>query len=103
MANPLQLGLVNYTKGAFITVEGKPADRFFIIRSGNVLLSKEFEIEEELLIPSADWKAIGIDSLDFVDIIVVVENIFGLKIKGEEMADVKTLDDFYTFLETRLN
>lgn len=47
MANPLQLGLVNYTKGAFITVEGKPADRFFIIRSGNVLLSKEFEIEEE--------------------------------------------------------
>ena len=47
MANPLQLGLVNYTKGAFITVESKIADRFFIIRSGKVILSKEFEIEEE--------------------------------------------------------
>lgn len=74
-----------------------------IIKKVNDFLVDEFEIEEELLIPSADWKAIGIDSLDFVDIIVVVENIFGLKIKGEEMADVKTLDAFYTFLETRLN
>ena len=42
MANPLQLGLVNFTKGAFITVESKIADRFFIIRSGKVILSKEF-------------------------------------------------------------
>ena len=74
-----------------------------IIKNVNDFLIDEFEIEEELLIPSSDWKAIGIDSLDFVDIIVVVENIFGLKIKGEEMADVKTLDAFYTFLETRLN
>lgn len=74
-----------------------------IIQNVNHFLVDEFEIEEKLLIPSSDWKTIGIDSLDFVDIIVVVENIFGLKIKGEEMANVKTLDAFYTFLETRLN
>lgn len=74
-----------------------------IIQNVNEFLIDEFEIEEKLLIPSSDWKTIGIDSLDFVDIIVVVENIFGLKIKGEEMANVKTLDAFYTFLETRLN
>ena len=74
-----------------------------IIQNVNEFLVDEFEIEEKLLIPSSDWKTIGIDSLDFVDIIVVVENIFGLKIKGEEMANVKTLDAFYTFLETRLN
>jgi len=74
-----------------------------IIQNVNKFLIDEFEIEEKLLIPSSDWKTIGIDSLDFVDIIVVVENIFGLKIKGEEMANVKTLEAFYTFLETRLN
>ncbi len=74
-----------------------------IIQNVNEFLVDEFEIEEKLLIPSSDWKTIGIDSLDFVDIIVVVENIFGLKIKGEEMANVKTLEAFYTFLETRLN
>lgn len=74
-----------------------------IIQNVNEFLIDEFEIEEKLLIPSSDWKTIGIDSLDFVDIIVIVENIFGLKIKGEEMANVKTLEAFYTFLETRLN
>ncbi len=47
MANPLQLGLVNYSKGAYITVESKMADRFYIIRSGNVILSKEIEIEDD--------------------------------------------------------
>jgi acyl carrier protein len=78
-------------------------NRADIIKNVNDFLIDEFEIEEELLIPSAAWKAIGIDSLDFVDIIVVVENIFGLKIKGEEMAEVKTLEAFYTFLEARLN
>ena len=47
MANSLQLGLASYKKGAFITVENNPANRFFIIRNGRVILSKEFEIEEE--------------------------------------------------------
>jgi len=78
-------------------------NRSEIIKNVNEFLIDEFEIEEELLIPSADWKTIGIDSLDFVDIIVVVENIFGIKIKGKEMANVKTLDAFYSFLATRLN
>jgi len=47
MNNPLQLGLVSFKKGAYITVEGKHADQFYIIRTGNVHCGKEFEIEEE--------------------------------------------------------
>ncbi len=47
MENPLQLGLVSFKKGSYITVEGKQADQFYIIRSGNVHCSKAFEIEEE--------------------------------------------------------
>ncbi len=74
-----------------------------IIQNVNEFLIEEFEIESDLLKPEASWKEIGIDSLDFVDIVVVVENIFGLKIKGEEMANVKTLDAFYNFLDKKLN
>lgn len=74
-----------------------------IILNVNEFLVEEFEIEEELLKPEASWKEIGIDSLDFVDIVVVVENVFGLKIRGEEMTDVKTLEAFYVFLHNRLN
>jgi len=47
MNNPLQLGLVSFKQGAYITVEGKNAEQFYIIRSGNVHCGKQFEIEEE--------------------------------------------------------
>jgi CRP-like cAMP-binding protein len=48
MAEQLQLTFVNYRKDSYIVVEGKQnADRFFIIRQGNVQISKEVEIVEE--------------------------------------------------------
>lgn len=48
MSNPLQLSLVNFKKGAYIIVEGKQqADCFYIIRSGQVQISKELEVVEE--------------------------------------------------------
>ena len=47
MSNPLQLGLVSYNKGAYITIEGKRADQFYIIRSGRVRIEKDLEIPEE--------------------------------------------------------
>jgi len=74
-----------------------------IISSINEFLIEEFEIEKDALDPQATWKDIGIDSLDFVDIVVVVENVFGLIIKGEDMASVKSLQDFYDFIEQGLN
>jgi CRP-like cAMP-binding protein len=48
MNNPLQLSLVNFKKGSYIIVEGKQkADYFYIIRTGNVRVSKEAEVVEE--------------------------------------------------------
>ncbi len=48
MAEQLQLAFVNYRKDSYIVVEGKQnADRFFIIRQGKVLISKEVEVVEE--------------------------------------------------------
>ncbi|MDR0784916.1 MAG: cyclic nucleotide-binding domain-containing protein [Treponema sp.] len=45
----LQLTFVNFKKNAFIMVEGNKqiADRFFIIRQGNVRISKEVEVVQE--------------------------------------------------------
>ncbi|MAG14009.1 MAG: cAMP-binding protein [Spirochaetales bacterium] len=48
MNNSLQLSLVNFKKGSYIIVEGKQkADRFYIMRQGNVRISKEAEVVEE--------------------------------------------------------
>lgn len=77
-------------------------DKSDIISKVNEFLVDEFEIEEDALNPEAGWKEIGIDSLDFVDIVVVVENVFGLVINGEDMVNVKTLQQFYDFIESKL-
>ena len=55
----------------------------------NDFLINEIEIEENLIKDEALLKQdLDIDSLDFVDIVVIVERNFGFKIKPEEMAHV---------------
>ena len=55
-------------------------------------LLEDLEIDEENIFPEAKLKEdMGIDSLDYVDIVVIVEKNFGFKIKAEEMANVKTM------------
>jgi acyl carrier protein len=66
-----------------------------ITRDVNEFLVEEFEIEEDLITPEATWKQIGIDSLDLVDIVVIIEKKYGFKLKGEDMANIATLDQFY--------
>ena len=67
-------------------------------------LIEDLEVDEEKIVPEARLKDdVGIDSLDFVDIVVIVEKNFGFKIKPEEMAGVVTLDDFYNYIETKVN
>ena len=70
----------------------------------NKFLIEELEIEENKINRDATLKdGLGIDSLDFVDIVVIVEKNFGFKIKPEEMMDVKTLNDFYDYVERTVN
>ncbi len=47
MANSLQLGLVSYNKGAYITIEGKKSQQFYIIRTGQVRIEKDLSLPEE--------------------------------------------------------
>ena len=66
-------------------------------------LIEDLEIDEEKIKPEARLKEdIGIDSLDFVDIVVIVEKKFGFKIKTEEMAKVKTFEQFCDYIETKI-
>ena len=67
-------------------------------------LIDDLEIEEENIFPEAKLKEdMGIDSLDYVDIVVIVEKNFGFKIKAEEMTAVKTLSQFYDYTESRIS
>lgn len=66
-------------------------------------LIEDLEIDEEKIADDAKLKDdMGIDSLDFVDIVVIVEKNFGFKIKPEEMAGVTTLRQFCDYIESKL-
>lgn len=75
-----------------------------VIKTVNEFLVEEIEIEENLLKEEALLKDdLGIDSLDFVDIVVIVEKKFGFKIKPEEMKEVRTLGQFYDYIVSKVN
>ncbi|MBR1990751.1 MAG: acyl carrier protein [Bacteroidales bacterium] len=74
-----------------------------IIETINNFLIEELEIDAERLKDDARLREdLKIDSLDFVDIAVIVEEHFKIKIKPEEMKNVKLLSQFYDYIENKM-
>ena len=74
-----------------------------IINKVNDFLIDEFELEEDQLIPTASLKeTLEIDSLDYIDLVVIIERSFGFKVKGEDFAEIKTLQNFYDYIIKRV-
>lgn len=79
-------------------------ERQEIINTINNFLIDEFELEQSQLTPEAKLRDdLEIESLDFVDIVVVIEREFGFKVKGEEMVNVRTLGDLYNYIIDKVN
>ncbi|MCE5344956.1 MAG: acyl carrier protein [Bacteroidales bacterium] len=75
-----------------------------IVKITNEFLVEEIEVDQSAINDNASFKDdLGIDSLDFVDIVVIVEKKFGFKIKAEEMSGVTTLGAFYDYIESKMN
>ncbi len=73
-----------------------------IIDKTNKVFEESFEIEKERLVPDAQiFTDLGLDSLDIVDLIVALQNTFGVKIRNEEkVRDIRTLNDIYQFISS---
>jgi acyl carrier protein len=75
-----------------------------IIKIINNFLVEEFEINESKIKPEASLKDdLGLESLDFVDVAVIIEKEFGFKVKGEDMVNVRNLNDLYDYIFNYLN
>jgi acyl carrier protein len=78
-------------------------DRQHIITTVNDFLIDEFEIEPGLIKESSLLKdELEIESLDLVDIIVMIEKEFKVKVKPEEIVKVKTMHELYDFIEAQV-
>ncbi|SDN97801.1 acyl carrier protein [Desulfonauticus submarinus] len=71
-----------------------------IIDTVNKALIEEFELDPEQMIPEAHlYEDLGLDSLDTVDMIIVLETAFNFKIKeDEDIKSIQTLQDLYNFI-----
>ncbi len=76
-----------------------------IINKINAVFEESFEIEKERLVPEAHiFTDLGLDSLDIVDLVVALQNAFGVKIRNEEkVRDIRTLQDLYLFISSLKN
>lgn len=74
-----------------------------VIEKINAFLVDEFEVEETELVPDANLKeTLDLDSLDYVDLVVVIENTFGFRVKPEDFKGILTVQNFYDYILSRL-
>jgi acyl carrier protein len=67
-------------------------------------LSEEFEVDQSEIEDQKILKdTLELDSLDYVDLVVVIEENFGFKTTGEDFKTISTFDDFYSFVERKLS
>jgi acyl carrier protein len=75
-----------------------------IIEKIHEVLIEEFEVDAEKLVPEANLKdTLGLDSLDYIDLVVIIESNFSFKVKPEDFTDIATYQDFCDYVISRVN
>lgn len=66
-------------------------------------LAEEFEIDPtEIQAESNMHETLDLDSLDYVDLVVVIEENFGLKLTAEDFKTIQTFQDFFDFVQKNI-
>ena len=74
-----------------------------IIKRVNNFMVEDFEVEPDAITPEANLKeTLDLDSLDYIDLVVVIEQNFGFKVKPEDFQTMITVQDFYNYVSNRL-
>lgn len=74
-----------------------------IIEKINGFLVEEFEVDVEKIVPEGNLReTLALDSLDYIDLVVVIESNFGFKVKPEDFTPISTFQDFYDYVIGRI-
>jgi acyl carrier protein len=75
-----------------------------VIEIINTSLANEFELDIEKMVPDALlYEDLGLDSLDRVDTVILLEQAFKFKIREEEeIRQIRTLGDIHTFVINKI-
>jgi acyl carrier protein len=74
-----------------------------IIEKINGFLIDEFEVAPEKITADANLRdTLQLDSLDYIDLVVVIESHFGFKVRPEDFAGINTFQSFYDYVINRV-
>jgi acyl carrier protein len=75
-----------------------------IIEKINEFLVEEFEVDGTKITPEANLReTLDLDSLDYIDLVVVIESNFAFKVKPEDFVGIETFQNFYDYVTNRVN
>jgi acyl carrier protein len=81
----------------------KPLTADNIIQIINDFLHEEFEVDRSRIIPSADLKTtLDLDSLDYIDLVVVMEKNLHIKVDPADLADIHSIQDLYDYVSLKM-
>lgn len=71
-----------------------------IIAAANAALAEEFELDLSEMVPEARFDDdLNLDSLDAVDMVIVLEQTFAIKLRDNQaLKEIRTLEDLHRFL-----
>lgn len=70
----------------------------------NEILVDEFEIDIDSIAVDKNVKeTLDLDSLDYVDLVVIIESNFGVKLVKEDFVNMITFQDFYDIIQRKLD
>jgi acyl carrier protein len=69
----------------------------------NGLLAEEFEVDVIRMQSGTNLRQVlELDSLDYIDLVVLVENNFSFKVKPEDFIHIISFQDFYKYIISRV-
>jgi acyl carrier protein len=67
------------------------------------IVSEQLGVEKESLVPEANLlDDLGADSLDVVELVMAIEEEFGIEVPDEDAENIRTVADITSYIEARV-
>ena len=71
-----------------------------VLEKVKAILSEQFDVEEDTITPDTSiTEDLGADSLDVVDLLLSIVDVFGIEIPDGEVGDIKTVGELVSYIE----
>ena len=71
-----------------------------VLEKVKAILAEQFDVEEDKVTAATDLQEdLGADSLDVVDLLMSIEDEFGVEVPDDEIENIKTVGSLVSYIE----